>query len=80
MTHLFPDLPEGLLQTLGELVPEFTLVGSFARDYWVHTIAGLPRGTRTLDVTSRSSSPPSTPTERSWSALTARTQPGSGSW
>ena len=49
MNHLFPDLPEGLLQTLGELVPEFTLVGSFARDYWVHTIAGLPRGARTLD-------------------------------
>lgn len=41
MTHLFPDLPDGLLQTLGELVPGFTLVGSFARDYWVHTIAGM---------------------------------------
>lgn len=50
MNHLFPDLPEGLLLTLGQLIPEFTLVGSFARDYWVHTIAGLPRGARTLDV------------------------------
>ncbi len=50
MSVPFTDLPEALLCELRRVVPEFTLVGSFARDYWVHSVAGLPRGARTVDV------------------------------
>lgn len=50
MTAEFSALPPGLLQTLSRVIPEYTLVGSFARDYRVHNVAGLPRGARTLDV------------------------------
>lgn len=50
MNRPLNDLPEGLLPALREVLPEFTLVGSFARDYRVHTVAGLPRVARTLDV------------------------------
>lgn len=38
------------MRNLQTLVPDLTPVGSFARDYWVHTVAGLPRGAQTLDV------------------------------
>lgn len=50
MTEAFSALPVGLLRTLSRVVPGYTLVGSFARDYRVHDVAGLPRGARTLDV------------------------------
>lgn len=50
MTGPLAELPEGLLHTLSAVIPDFTLVGSFARDYRVHTIAGLPRVAQTLDV------------------------------
>lgn len=50
MTEGFSALPAGLLQSLSRVVPEYTLVGAFARDYRVHTVAGLPLGARTLDV------------------------------
>ena len=50
MTGPLAELPEGLLHTLSAVIPDFTLVGSFARDHRVHTIAGLPRVAQTLDV------------------------------
>lgn len=43
-------LPFSVLAEIEELVPELTLVGSFARDYWVHYVAGLPLGALTLDI------------------------------
>lgn len=43
-------LPTGLLAELQRVIPDFTLVGSFARDYRVHVEAGLPPGDQTLDV------------------------------
>jgi predicted nucleotidyltransferase len=43
-------LPLSVLAEIQTLVPELTLVGSFARDYWVHYVAGLPLGAQTLDV------------------------------
>ena len=42
--------PERLLRTLSDAIGDFTPVGSFARDYLVHDVAGLPRGAQTLDV------------------------------
>lgn len=50
MTEAFSALPAGLLQSLSRVIPEYTLVGAFARDYRVHTVAGLPLGAQTLDV------------------------------
>ncbi|HEX8973534.1 hypothetical protein [Oryzihumus sp.] len=43
-------LPVGVLKELSDVVPEMALVGSFARDYWIHTVAGLPLGAQTMDV------------------------------
>ena len=43
-------LPFSIVAELQAIVPELTLVGSFARDYWVHYVAGLPMGALTLDV------------------------------
>lgn len=50
MTESFSALPAGLLQSLSQIIPEYTLVGAFARDYRVHNVAGLPLVARTLDV------------------------------
>lgn len=46
----FPEFPERLLTVLNGLVPDFTLVGSFARDYRVRNVAGLPEVAQSLDV------------------------------
>ncbi|MGL5928840.1 MAG: hypothetical protein ACRCY8_07895 [Dermatophilaceae bacterium] len=43
-------LPVGLLREIQDHAPGIALVGSYARDYWVHGIAGLPVVARTLDV------------------------------
>lgn len=43
-------LPLSVIAEVETLAPEVTLVGSFARDYWVHYVAGLPLGAQTLDV------------------------------
>lgn len=43
-------LPFSVLAEIQAIVPELTLVGSFARDYWVHHVANLPIGAQTLDV------------------------------
>lgn len=43
-------LPFAVLAELQAVAPDITLVGSFARDYWVHDVAGLPRGALTLDI------------------------------
>lgn len=43
-------LPFSVLAEVQALVPELTLVGALARDYWVHYVAGLPVGAQTLDV------------------------------
>lgn len=43
-------VPHSVLDELEDVLGDFTLVGSFARDYWVHDVAGLPRGARTQDV------------------------------
>lgn len=50
MTEAFSALPAGLLHSLSQMIPEYTLVGAFARDYRVHNVAGLPLVARTLDV------------------------------
>ncbi len=46
----FPEFPERLLTVLNGLIPEFTLIGSFARDYRVRNVAGLPEVAQSLDV------------------------------
>ena len=43
-------LPFSVVAEVQTFVPELILVGSFARDYWVHYVAGLPIGALTLDV------------------------------
>lgn len=51
MSDVSPSaLPFSVLAELTAVVPELTLVGSFARDYWVHYVAGLPLGAATLDI------------------------------
>lgn len=44
MSEPIPGLPEGLVLTLRQTLPDFTLVGALARDYHLHTLAGLPAG------------------------------------
>ncbi|WP_262851389.1 hypothetical protein [Mumia quercus] len=43
-------LPVSILDELCAHVTGFALIGSFARDYWVHGVAGLAPGALTLDV------------------------------
>lgn len=43
-------LPVSLLEELRAHLTGFALIGSFARDYWVHGVAGLSPGALTLDV------------------------------
>ena len=43
-------LPFGVLRQILAVAPDAVLVGSFAREYWVHHHAGLPRGPKTGDV------------------------------
>lgn len=50
MSEPIPGLPEGLVLTLRQTLPDFTLIGALARDYHLHTVAGLPTGSATKDV------------------------------
>lgn len=43
-------LPFSVVAEVQAFAPELILVGSFARDYWVHYVAGLPLGALTLDI------------------------------
>ena len=50
ITPPLTGLPDRLLRELDDVVGAYTLVGSFARDYWIHDVCGMPRGADTKDV------------------------------
>lgn len=50
MTAAAAPIPREVLLRLADAIGEFMVIGSFARDHWVHDVAQLPKGAQTIDL------------------------------